>query len=182
MAVGGQLLAGGFLILWLHGSWWGWGLKFPLFWTSAVRRGPLPFLPAVKRAHTARVATGRSQPIVLSFSQPHETTIIVGSDNATVEEAGTDVRVAMHSHLGMASHSWGNVTAYVGRLCPKSCPLVKKVLWLAGGVAGAIRGPGGHLDGTMQIVEIVRRKRWLTKCFQLSYFPSPQRGVDIELL
>ena len=122
----------------------------------AARPAPIP--PRRKASFTARVATGRSQPIVLSFSQPHETTTIVGSDNATVEEAGTDVRVAMHSHLGMASRSWGNVTACVGRLCPESCRLVKKVLWLAGGVAGAIRGPGGHLDGTMQIVEIVRRK------------------------
>jgi len=121
-----------------------------------VRRGPLPFLPAVKRAFTARVATGHSQPIVLSFSQPHETTTIVESKNAAVEEAGTDVRVAIHSHLGMAS--WGNVTAYIGCVCPESCRLVKNMLWLAGGVAGAILGPRVHLDGTMQIVGIVRRK------------------------
>jgi len=77
---------------------------------------PVPIPP--RQAFTARVATGRSQPIVLSFSQPYETTTIVESKNAAVEEAGTDVRVVMHSHLGMASRSLGNATTRMSGVLP----------------------------------------------------------------
>lgn len=134
----------------------GVGAEAPSVLDAGRAARPVPIPPRRKASFTARVATGHSQPIVLPFLQPHETTTIVESKNAAVEEAGTDVRVAIHSHLGMAS--WGNATAYIGRVCPESCRLVKNMLWLAGGVAGALRRPRVHLDGTMQIVGIVRRE------------------------
>jgi hypothetical protein len=128
----------------------GWGLKLPLFWTPAVRRGPFPFLPAVKRA-SQLVLQWATRSLSFCPSRNLMKPPPSESKNAAVEEAGTDVRVAIHSHLGMAS--WGNATAYIGRVCPESCRLVRNMVWLAGVVAGALRRPRVHLDGTMQLWE-----------------------------
>jgi hypothetical protein len=80
VAVGGQLLAGGFLIPWLPGSraFGGVGAEVPSVLDAGRAARPVPIPPRRKASFTARVATGHSQPIVLSFSQPHETTTIVG--------------------------------------------------------------------------------------------------------